>query len=155
MSLGSFIAGFVPMLRLGNFNFALNMAVFQEMERDAEYRWASQDRFGQLPALQYTGPGEETITLPGVIYPEWRGSANAMGMLRELAAQGQPQMVIDAQGHLYGRWVITNVRETRSTFAAFALPRKIEFSVTLKRFDGADGSLLANFLTDQVSKLLA
>ena len=155
MSLGTFIAGFVPMLRLGSFNFALNMAVFQEMHRSSEYRWPGQDRFGQLPALQYTGPGEETMTLPGVIYPEWRGSANAMGMLRDLAAHGQPQLLIDAQGQLYGRWVITQVDETRSTFGAFAMPKKIEFSVTLKRFDGADGSLLANFITDQVSKLLA
>jgi phage protein U len=153
MSLGSFVAGFVPMFMLGSFRFSLNMAVFQEMHRTAEYRWPGQDRFGQLPALQYTGPGEETITLPGIIYPEWRGSANAMDMLRALAAQGQPQTLLDAQGNLYGRWVVTQVDETRSIFAAFALPRKIEFSVTLKRFDGADVSLLGTFIGNQLSQL--
>ncbi|KVE33909.1 phage tail protein [Burkholderia sp. TSV86] len=155
MSLGAFIAGFVPMLRLGNFNFALNVAVFQEMHHSAEYRWPAQERFGQLPALQYTGAGEESVTLPGIIYPEWRGSANAMAMLRALAEQGQPQLMLDAQGRVYGRWVITNVEETRGTFAAFALPRKIEFTVTLKRFDGSDIAPLENSLTDSISQWLS
>ena len=153
MSLGSFIAGFVPMFRLGSFNFALNVAVFQEMHRSTEYRWPAQDRFGQLPALQYAGPGEETITLPGVIYPEWRGSANAMDQLRALAAKGQPLLLLDAQGALYGRWVITQVEETRGTFAAFALPRKIEFSVAIKKFDGTDVALLGSFLGGVITSL--
>jgi phage protein U len=155
MSIGSFISGFVPMLRLGNFNFSLNNAVFQEMRRSAEYRWPGQDRFGQMPALQYTGPGEEIITLPGVIYPSWRGTAAAMANLRVLASKGQPQQLIDAQGNLYGRWVITSVEETRSTFAAFAQPRKVEFNVTLKHFDGyGDGNALDNLLASAISGAL-
>lgn len=134
------------------FNFALNVAVFQEMRRTAEYRWPSQERFGQLPARQYVGPGDETITLPGVIYPQWNGSANAMGKLRAMAAMGQPYMLIDAQGNMYGRWVITNVEETRSAYGAFAMPRKIEFSVTLQRFDGKDSSLLGDLLDKALDK---
>ena len=142
MSLGSFVSGYVPMMRVGSFKFALNVAVFQEMHRSSEYNWPSQPRNGQRPALQFTGYGDDTITLPGVIYPEWRGSANAMGDLRALASQGLPQMLIDSLGHIYGRWVITEIDETRSTFAAFAMPRKIEFSVTLKHFDGDDDSIV-------------
>jgi phage protein U len=148
MSLAGFLSGFVPMLRLGDFNFALHIAVPQEMRRSAEYKWPSQERFGQLPALQFTGPGEETITLPGVVYPQWRGSANAMAKLRAMGARGQPYLLMDAQGNMYGRWVIKGVEETRSAFAAFTMPRKIEFNVTLQRFDGADSSLLGNLVNN-------
>ncbi|QPB08638.1 tail protein [Burkholderia phage Mica] len=152
MSLGSFISGFVPMLRLGSFNFSLNMAVFQEMRRSAEYKWPEQDRIGQAPALQFVGLGAETISLPGVIYPEWRGSAAAMAQLREMAAAGQPYLLIDAGGNIYGRWVITQVDETRSAFAGFTVPRKIEFDVTLKRFDGADSNALVNLITQALGQ---
>ncbi|MDT9046428.1 MULTISPECIES: phage tail protein [Enterobacteriaceae] len=148
MSLGGMISGFVPMLRLGDFNFSLHIAVAQEMRRRAEYKWPSQERFGQLPARQYVGPGDESITLPGVIYPQWRGSANAMAQLRAMAAKGQPYLLMDAQGNMYGRWVITDVEETRSAFAAFTMPRKIEFSVTLQRFDGSDSSTLGTLLNN-------
>jgi phage protein U len=136
------------------FNFILNVAVYQEMHRSAEYRWPSQDRFGQLPALQFIGPGEEIISLPGIIYPEWRGSPNAMATLRAMAAKGQPQMMMDAGGRIYGRWVIVQVDETRSIFAGFGVPRKIEFVLTLKRYDGEDRALLQG-VTDAVTSKIS
>jgi phage protein U len=142
MSLGSFVSGYVPMLRLGDFNFSINVAVFQELHRVSEFKWAAQDRFGQSPARQFVGLGDDSITLPGVIYPEWRGSSNAMAQLRSMASQGLPYLMLDAQGHIYGRWVIESIEETRSIFAAFAQPKKIEFVVSLKLFDGGDNSLL-------------
>lgn len=148
MSLAGFLSGFVPMLRLGDFNFSLQIAVVQQIQRRAEYKWPSQERFGQLPARQFTGPGDETITLPGVIYPQWRGSANAMKQLRAMGARGQPYLLMDAQGNMYGRWVIADVEETRSDFAAFTMPRKIEFNVTLQRFDGSDSSVLGDLLNN-------
>lgn len=155
MSLGSFISGFVPMLMLGNFRFSLNNAVFQEMRRTAEFKWPSQDRVGQRPALQFTGMGEDTIVLPGVIYPEWRGSAAAMANLRVMASKGQPYLLLDAGGNIYGRWVITNVEESRGAFAGFAVPRKIEFSVTLQHFDGdGDGNALDNLLATAITGAL-
>jgi len=56
-----------------------------------------------------------------------------MQNMRDLAAQGQPQLLRDSQGNIYGRWVITNIEEARSAFAAFTQPRKIEFSITLQK----------------------
>lgn len=144
MSLGSFVSGFVPMMMLGSFRFSLNTAVFQEMRRSTEFKWAAQDRIGQQPARQFVGFGDDTLVLPGVIYPEWKGSSNAMAQLRSMAAVAQPYLLMDAQGHIYGRWVIDSVEETRSIFAAFNQPRKIEFTVTIKLFDGSDYSLLPN-----------
>jgi phage protein U len=142
MSIGSFVSGYVPMLMLGTFRFSLNVAVPQEIERSTEYKWPAQALFGQAQARQFVGIGDDTITLPGVIFPEWKGSTNAMKTLRGLAAQGQPLLLIDGMGTVYGRWVITRVDEKKSIFAAAAQPKKIEFSVTLQYFDGAQVGLL-------------
>lgn len=154
MGFGNYLSGYLPMLRLGDFNFSINVAVFQEMRRSTEYKWPGQDRVGQRPALQFTGLGEDTITLPGVIYPEWRGSANAMATVRKIAGQGKPLLLLDAQGHIYGRWVITNVEETRSMFGAFTMPRKIEFSITIQHFDGEETNTLADFVGGLISQAL-
>lgn len=143
-SAGSFVSGYVPMLMLGTFQFSLNVAVFQEMQRRTEYKWPTQDRFGQRQARQFTGVGEDTITLPGVIYPEYKGSTSAMKNLRALAEMGQPNILLDGTGQIYGRWVVTNVEETRSIFAFFTQPKKIEFTVTLSYFDGSPDSILPN-----------
>ena len=151
MSIGSFVSGYLPMLRLGNFNFSLNSAVFQEMRRTSDFKWEAQDRVGQRPALQFTGLGEDTITLPGVTYPEYKGSSNAMEQMRKMAAAGEPYLLLDSQGRIYGRWVITNVEETRGTFAVFSQPKKIEFNVTIKCFDGDTTSLLETLMNMAIS----
>jgi phage protein U len=141
MTIGSFISGYVPMFMLGSFRFALNVAVPQEVQRRTEYKWPAQDRMGMTQARQFTGMGDDTITLPGVIYPEWKGSTNAMAQLRALAATGQKQLLLDGMGTIYGNWAVTGVEETKSIFAAFAQPKKIEFTVTLAHIDGGDQTL--------------
>jgi phage protein U len=80
-----------------------------------------------------------------------------MATLRNMAAQGIPYTLLDGTGQLYGRWSVTRVDETKSIFAAFAQPKKIEFAVTLAYFDGAPSSLLPNLsgtlLGDAISGL--
>lgn len=144
-SVGSFVSGYIPMLMLGTrFKFALNTAVFQEWRRTSSYRWAALERFGQTPLRQFTGMGDDTITLPGVIYPEYKGSTNAMTQLRAMAASGKKFILMDGMGTSYGNWAVTDVEETKSIFAMFAQPKKIEFTVTLAYIDGAPNSLLPN-----------
>jgi phage protein U len=126
------------MLALGDFQFGLNTAAFQEFSRSTEQRWSAQDVFGQLAALQHTGPGQETITLPGVILPEFRGSAGQIDRLRALAADAVPVPLITGTGRILGEYVIERVEERQSVFAAAGLARKIEFTVTLRLYD--DGS---------------
>lgn len=139
----TYATGSVPMLMLGDFQFSLNTAAFQEKNRSTEYKWASQERFGKHEALQYVGPGADTITLPGVVYPDYRGGGGQITKLRALAAKGQPQLMIDGTGNVLGRWVIESVEERGSNFAALGIARKQEFTVKLKHFDGAEFNKIA------------
>ena len=124
------------MMQLGSFQFGITTAAYQSLQHNAEYRWPSQDRFGNREALQYVGLGAESITLPGVIYPEWRGGLVQVEQLRVLAAEGKPQLMIDGRGNIMGRWVIERVEETQTVFADAGVPRKQEFTLQLRRYHG-------------------
>ena len=132
---------------LGDFLFSLNTAAFQEMDRSTQYRWASQDRLGVHEALQYLGLGSDTITLPGVVYPSYRGGTGQIEKMRKLAKTGMPQIMLDGYGNVYGRWVIESVEEKRSNFAALGSPKKQEFTLKLRHFDGGNFNAILNLLS--------
>lgn len=121
---------------LGDIEFSLKAAAYSTIERRARYRWAEVERIGAHAALQYMGPGEETLSLPGVILPELTGPAGlgAMKRLREEAAKGEPLLLIDGTGVVHGYWCITEVSETGSVFFPDGTPRRIEFSVELRYY---------------------
>jgi len=100
------------MMALGTFRFGVNRANYQTFTRDAAFRWARQDRLGRAPALQYLGPGAEEISLEGVIYPHFKGGLRQMELMRAVARQGVPMMLVDGLGWVWQRWAITAVSET-------------------------------------------
>lgn len=130
------------MMTLGGYRFGLDTAAFQEMNRTTEWNWPKQDVFESRPVLQFTGWGEDTITLPGVIFPEYWGGTGQLDALRALGDAGQPQTLIDGRGNVLGEWVITNVTERQSVFAQRGVGRRQEFTVTLKRFGSDNAAML-------------
>lgn len=122
------------MMQLGGFQFGINTAAYQGLSRTDEWRWAGQERYGQEAALQYTGPGTASVTLDGVIYPEWKGGLGQLDAMRQEAGKGRPLVLVDGRGLAHGMWVIESVSETQGTFAAGGVARRIEFSLQLKRF---------------------
>lgn len=123
------------MLMLGGFKFSLNTAVFQEVQRSTSYRWAAQDRLHKFDALQSTGPGDDRITLPGVVYPDWRGGVGQLDDLRALANEFRPLQLIDSFGMLLGLWVIDSIEEIQTEFKPDGTPRKQQFTVSIRKFD--------------------
>lgn len=125
------------MMQLGSFRFGVSTAAYQELTRSTRFRWPGQDLMGKAPALQFTGAESEGMTLAGVVYPEWRGGGGQIEQLRALAANGLPQLMVDGRGGILGRWAIEGVEEKQSVFAAAGMPRKQEFTLSLKRFGDA------------------
>lgn len=145
MSILGYVIGTPVMMQLGGFQFGINTAAFQSLARSNEWRWPSQDRFGKPPVLQHVGQGAETITLPGVIYPEWRGGLGQLDAMRAQAGKGQPLTMVDGQGRMMGLWAIERIDEKQAIFADAGMPRKVEFTLQLRRFfeSEATGGLLA------------
>lgn len=122
------------MLALGPYRFSLNTSAYQSLKRSSEYRWPSIERIGKEPLLQAMGPGCDRIDLDGVIYPHFRGGLGQINAMRDSAQRQEPLMLINGQGNVLGRFVITQIEESQNTFLADGAPRKIEFRLSLERY---------------------
>ncbi len=126
------------LMTLGNFRFSLSTAAYQQLRRAVEYRWPVQDRAGRRPARQFTGIGDETIELEGAIYPYYRGGLEQIEAMRSLAGLGEPLMLTDGTGKVWGKFCILRIEETQTLFHGDGTPRKQEFRLGLGRY-GEDG----------------
>lgn len=123
------------MLALGMFVFSLSTAAYQELQRQTDWRHASNSRIGAAPARQFVGRGEDAITLPGVILPELAGSPLSLDSLRLMANTGKAWPMVEGSGRIYGLWIIDSLSETKTFFFRDGTPRRIEFTLSLKRID--------------------
>lgn len=123
------------MMQLGEYQFSVNTAAYQDLRRSSEYRWKNQERVGQLDALQYTGQGSDTITLSGVVFPGYKGGTGQLNAMRAQAGTGQPLLLVDGQGFIHGRWVIEKIDEQQAVFARAGVPRRQQFSLQLRKYD--------------------
>ncbi len=138
-------AGGPYMAALGPYQFSLETAAFEQLQRDTQYRWAAQNRIGRAPAQQFLGRGEDTIELQGAIYPHFRGGLGQLAAMRALAGAGQPLPLIYAferAGQYNGLWCIKSVRDARSVPIRNGAARKIEFTVCLVAY-GEDADVAA------------
>ncbi|MFN4366501.1 MAG: phage tail protein [Acinetobacter sp.] len=132
------------MMIFGMFVFSIPTATYQSLQRSTNWRHASNSRIGVAPAYQYTGPGEDTITLDGSIVPEF-GSQLSLTALRLMGNTGKSFPLIAGNGKIYGMWKLDSVDETQTYFYKNGQPRKVEFSLKLSKTKSA-GSLISGAL---------
>lgn len=135
---------------LGYFVFSLYTLAYQDLQRQIAWRHASTSRVGARPAHQYLGPDDETLTLSGVLMPEFAGSRLSLELLEAMATTGRSWPLIQGDGLLYGEYLITGIQTTGTLHFQDGAPRKIEFQLTLKRTDSA----LLGDLTEQLAGML-
>lgn len=123
------------MMMLGTYRFSVSTAAYQQLQRSTAYKWQAQDRVGQREALQYTGPGTDTITLTGVVFPSYTGSTGQLNAMRALASTGLPQILVSGTGRVLGRWVIEKIDEQQGVFARAGVPMRQQFTMQLRKYD--------------------
>ena len=123
------------MLALGMFVFSLSTLAYQELQRQTEWRHPSSSRVGAAPARQFIGRGDDSITLPGIIFPELAGTTLSLDALRLMANTGKAWPMIEGTGRIYGLWVIESLSETKTVFFRDGTARRIEVTLSLKRID--------------------
>lgn len=97
------------MMVLGMFVFSLPTLAYQELQRQTQWKFASNARVGRRDALQYTGKGDDSITLTGWIAPELTGTAFSLDALRLMADTGKSWFLIQGTGRIYGSFVIESM----------------------------------------------
>ena len=55
-----------------------------------------------------------------------------------MASRGEAYVLVEGTGRIFGEFVITQLTEGRTLFYTDGMPRRIEFSVSLKRVDRGD-----------------
>lgn len=126
----------MPLMSWGDFVFDWRTSIApNELSREQGWRHASQARVGDRPAHQYTGQDEETLSLPGQLYPELGADLHSLDTLRDIADTGAPQVLIDGTGRVWGWYVLEKLTEKRTYMLDDGTPLEIDFSLTLKRVD--------------------
>jgi phage protein U len=118
---------------LGGYRFQAGAGA-DELSRSSKWRWKDQEVIGAPPVLQYVGPGEDSFTVKGSIYPQFRGGLGQVDAMRGQAGRGQPLAFGSGAGEYFGEFVIEEVSEEKKVLNKDGSPRHIEFSITLKRF---------------------
>lgn len=123
------------MMCLGQFVFSLSTLAYQDFQRQTQWRHPSNSRVGARPARQYAGPGDDTITLQGLLAPELTGSIESLDKLREMADTGAAWPLVEGTGRVYGLYAIEQLSEGKTLFFQDGASRRIEFTINLTRVD--------------------
>ena len=123
------------MMTLGMFVFERATLPFQDQQRRTNWRHASTERFMARAATQFVGPGDDNITLSGALYGGVIGKYSSLDTLRDMADTGEAYTLLKGTGEVIGQYVIASLDEKSQTFFADGAPRRIDFTVELKRVE--------------------
>lgn len=126
------------MLALGDYRFSIETAAYEDLVRTRSWDWTEQPLIGGFPSMQLTGKSAPAITLAGVIYPEYKGGYEQIGLMTLEADKGVALDLVaftnDEAGVSLGQWVITGLTDRQGVFRANGAPRRIEFTLSIKRY---------------------
>lgn len=123
------------LMTLGMFLFGMDSIPYQELQRRMSWRHEQSDRFGARPASQFAGPGDDAITIAGLIVPEVAGSYAAIETLIAMADTGDNWPLVDGMGRVLGHYRIETIDTAHRGVMAGGLPRAQDFSMELRRVD--------------------
>jgi phage protein U len=123
------------LLTLGMFVFGMDTLAYSDLQRRITWRHEASDRFGARPAVQFIGPGDDDVTIAGACIPEIAGRYSALDTLASMGDTGDAWALMNGLGEVWGYYVIVGLDLTHQTVMAGGVPRRIDFTVTLKRKD--------------------
>lgn len=122
---------------------------FETVARDMAATVPAQSRLGRDNAIQFTGPGEETITVHGRIFPYIFGGLDTLDQLRDALRAGQPMSIVQFSpnmnlggdpispsgatytGNYVGEYMIRSLKKGSSLFTSDGIPNKVDFTLEL------------------------
>jgi phage protein U len=116
---------------------------FETLQRDTQFTWVSNDRLSRDPAMQFTGPGEENISIDGRMYPHHFGGLSTIQRLRDAGRAGKPYILVrfypltNPTGYgseVIGNFVIKRVRTVESKIGSLGIAHKIDFTLEICRY---------------------
>lgn len=125
---------------LGPFAFQAHGFGLTTIGRNTDTGWASVAVAGGMDRLQWVGGNSDSITISGVLFPHAYGGLSSLTGIRAAAEAGQPLMLVNLAGQIFGLHVIESITEDRSLLDRNGLPMRDAYKLTLKRYQGRDFS---------------
>lgn len=125
-----------PLLALGPHIFQISELNFQEIKRSTEAMWPAIPRFGTHPGRQFTGFGDDSIEISGLLFPDEFNDREQFEALRLTQRGKRPVTLLgwavgSGAAQVFARVVILKVEDTQSRINRKGAGRRIEYSVTL------------------------
>lgn len=124
------------LMALGMFLFGMDSLAYSEFTRRMDWRHESSPRFQARPASQFVGPGDDKVTLTGLLVPEVSGSYTSIDRLIEMANTGGNWPLVDGFGRVWGDFRIAALDQRGSSILAGGIARVMDFAIDLERVDG-------------------
>ena len=140
---------------------------FETVTKESHFTWASAQRLSRDPALQFTGPGEEVVTLQGHVYPLLFGGTQTLDDLRDDGRAGAPLDLVAFSsaddlsamtGTKVGRFAIRRLRKESTKVSGVGVPHQIDFVLELVAYGddlASDGDLLDAVVPDAAAAATA
>ena len=129
----------------GPFQFETGAAAYEELRHRASARWEKHAIIGRRPAGQHLGPGEESVSLRGTIYPDVTGAGSAATVNALLAAAQQAQVytLLSADGTIIGPFRLEKAESTGSFIDPAGAPQKLTYDLEFVAHDDGAGQIFS------------
>lgn len=141
----------VALMSLGFFVFMRKTLPFNERSKEMSWNHPTNNVVGSLPKSQFTGKASESVTISGTLMPEITGGKLSLLALEMMAEKGSAYPLIDGATFMIEGWfVIESISQQYTELFGDGTPRKIDFTMNLKR---VDDSLLGD-IADELGSFL-
>lgn len=133
------------LLALGPHIFEILPLNYQRLERETNAVWASVPRFGAEAARQFTGLGDDSFRIDGLLFPHEFGGRAEYEAIRATQRSGLPVMMAGlgtaTAVRIFGLVVILNVSDEQTHIGRDGQGRVLSFSIELAPYGGILGGI--------------
>ncbi|QGM46752.1 phage tail protein [Methylocystis heyeri] len=129
----------------GPHRFTVGSMAYEELRQRAEGRWGKHEIIGRRPAGQYLGPGDESVTLRGVVYPlDMMGGEDAqVQALLSDCTTGQVYTLLSANGDIQGPYRLERAEAIGTYLDPAGNAQRIEYELHFHPHDDGDGGIFS------------
>lgn len=110
------------------------------MDRDAAAEIVAKPLFGAFPAKEFTGEGEDDITLSGLLMPTKTGGLNELEIAHQMRRAGTRFPLMRGDGWRVGWYAITKIREQHKDLTREGIGFSVQCSITMTKTQPDNGA---------------
>ncbi|WP_274626586.1 phage tail protein [Arvimicrobium flavum] len=111
-----------------------------EMSRDADASIVAKPLFGAAPAKEFTGEGEDDITLSGQLLPTKIGGLTELEILHEMRRSGTQFPLMRGDGWRPGWYAITKISERHKDLGRDGVGFTVQCSISMTKVEPSVGA---------------